>query len=61
MIPTSSLRDSSPYFADFHFGPYRGKFAYIPYVNHFGAIMDLRWLCTRRNFRSMLDDFWAMS
>ena len=41
MTPTSSLLDSSQYFADFHFGPCRGKFVDIPYDNRFGAIMDL--------------------
>ena len=34
--------DLSPYFSDFVFGLYRGKFVDIPHVNHFGTMMDLR-------------------
>ena len=43
MTSTSLLRDSSPFFAAcFHFGPCRGKFIDIPYVNSFSAIIDER-------------------
>ena len=41
MTLTSSLRDPSLQFADFHFGPCRGKFVDFPHLNHFSAIMDL--------------------
>ena len=34
--------DLSPYFSDFVFGLYRGKFVDIPHVNHFRTVMDLR-------------------
>ena len=37
MTPTSLLRDSSPWFADVHFGPCHDKFVDIPSVNYFGA------------------------
>ena len=42
MTLTSSLWQSSMWFADFHFGPCGGKFVDIPKVNHFGTIMDWR-------------------
>ena len=51
MIQTSSLRDFSPWFADFHFGACRDKFVDIPYVNHFGAIMILR-ISSKADFTS---------
>ena len=38
----STNSDLSPYFSDFVFGLYRGKFVDIPHVNHFGTMMDLR-------------------
>ena len=47
MIPTSLLRDFSPWFADFHFGVYRDKFVGI----HYGAIMVLR-ISSKADFRS---------
>ena len=39
---SSTNSDLSPYFSDFVFGLYRGKFVDIPHVNHFGTMMDLR-------------------
>ena len=42
MTSISSLRDSSPYLADFNFGPCHGKSVDIPYISNFGTITDLR-------------------
>ena len=50
MIPTSSLRDLSPWFASIHFGACRVSLLTF-YINDFGAIMVLH-ILSQTNFRS---------